>query len=352
MQITGGAFGLEEGCDTPRFRSLPELLGGHSRLYVNARSALYAVLLKHEVKRIWLPSYLCEVLLHPLGKAGVEVLWYGIDTGFAPDYSAVMQNAAAGDALLLINYFGRVTPFPQDELSATGLLIIEDCSQSLYTKSHGKSDYRIYSPRKFLGVPDGGILVSARHALPEHALESPDASWQQLAREAVTGRRLFDQGQESGWFQAFQLAEAGTPTGLFSPASETREILEGHCLDHERLMSKRRENYRILHARLAGYSPLRDLEDGEVPLGYPVVTSRRDQVRQALIDMKIYPPIHWSLKEFVPARFTESHALADRIMTLPCDQRYTSGDMNRVADAFLESVSISMRTGSIDSPRV
>ena len=47
------------------------------------------------------------------------------------------------------------------EVKKCGAWLLEDACQALLSDEVGRfSDFVLYSPRKFLGVPDGGVLVS------------------------------------------------------------------------------------------------------------------------------------------------------------------------------------------------
>jgi hypothetical protein len=74
-----------------------------------------------------------------------------------------------------------------------------------------------------------------------------------------------------------------------------------------------------------------------VPLGFPVRLKNRDQVQQNLFKHKIYPPVHWPIKDVVPETFIESHLLSDQILTLVCDQRYDFDEMELTATLFLQA---------------
>ena len=97
-----------------------------------------------------------------------------------------------GDVVLFIDYFG----FPCDAECARaakqrGAWVLEDACQALLSKHVGAAaDYVIYSPRKFLGVPDGGVLLANRGVPLTLAVEAsaPDA-WLLKALEAGIQRR-------------------------------------------------------------------------------------------------------------------------------------------------------------------
>jgi hypothetical protein len=75
-----------------------------------------------------------------------------------------------------------------------------------------------------------------------------------------------------------------------------------------------------------------------VPLGFPIRVRNRDQIRQALFEHDIYPPVHWPIQGIVPAEFRDSHRLSAEIMTLLCDQRYSRQDMDRMAQLVLQEL--------------
>src|SRR5690606_30501079 len=132
------------------------------------------------------------------------------------------------------------------------------------------------------------------------------------------------------WFSLFQENDRNGPIGAFA-MSELSEMLLRRCFDYDAIAQRRRDNYAALQSSLAHLSLLGGLPPEVVPLGFPIRTSRRDELRQHLFDEQIYPPVHWRIKGVVPEAFVESHQLSDEIMTLPCDQRYGADDMHRMA---------------------
>ena len=112
--------------------------------------------------------------------------------------------------------------------------------------------------------------------------------------------------------------------------SELSTLLLHHRIDYQEAGRRRRENYRFLASELADVAIFPDLGPGVVPLGFPVRILDRDRLRQALFDSEIYPAVHWPIADVVPREFEMSHRLAGEIMTLPCDQRYTQSDMERI----------------------
>ena len=194
--------------------------------------------------------------------------------------------------------------------------------------------FLLYSPRKFVGLPDGGILsYDDRIDLGPAALEKPPVEWWMRAFEATLLRREWDKyGQDHRWFPLIQEAEATVPLGYYA-MSELAQVLFFHSFDYRAIAKRRIENYALLLARLRKVAVFAELPSGVVPQGFPIRVGARDSVRQALCDSQIYPPIHWRLGDAVPKEFSGSHRLSSEILTLPCDQRYDMADMERVAEA-------------------
>ena len=69
-----------------------------------------------------------------------------------------------------------------------------------------QSDYVIYSPRKTLGVPDGGILQYKRDHFPEPVELMPTPKeWWLKTLEACIARREFDKfGGDRKWYELFR----------------------------------------------------------------------------------------------------------------------------------------------------
>ena len=196
----------------------------------------------------------------------------------------------------------------------------------------------LFSLRKWIGVPDGGILrVPQSFPLSDISLEMPATTWWLKALQAAVLRREFDDGLPTReWFKLFREAEDTAPTGPCAMSQLFRTILE-YMVDYSTVAQTRIDNYRMLLEKLALYAVFPRIEPDVVPLDFPVRVAKRDAVRQGLFDRKIYPPVHWLIDQVVPPAYEDSHRLASQIMTLPCDQTYGPEDMERMPEVFLES---------------
>lgn len=340
MGIIGGMFGLSEFMDAQC--TAPPFLRDRSAFLTNARSGIWLVIDRLSPGTVWMPSYLCPAMLFAPAVKGVGVRYFEIDDRLRVASSKWIEEIREGDLVIFIDYFG----WPCDaecaeRVRAKGGWVLEDACQALLSDRIGThADFTLLSPHKFLGIPEGGILISHRPEIDfsEHELIPPPREWWLKAVSSLVLRREFDlHGGERRWYTLFQEAEAGTPTGNYS-MSELSRALMMHGFDYGAIAERRVENYRILASRLGEIALFPKLPDGVVPIGFPVRLKDRDAIRQSLFRKEIYPPVHWTLRDVVPESFGRTHELANEIMTVPCDQRCDAQDMDRVADAIAKEL--------------
>ncbi len=336
MTLIGGMFGLETG--TRGTRSPFEGRGLH---LANARSAIALVARETRPRMTWLPSYVCKAVPGALSAVGAPFEWYPVGGDLRVRELGWLSRVEPGDLVVLVDYFGW--PMDRDcarEVRRRGARVLEDGAHALLS-SHvlgPEADFAVLSPRKHLGVPDGGILLAKEGALDlsRIGLEEAPARLRQRALAACAGRRAFDErGGDRDWFRLFREVEAEQPIGSFA-ASELARTTLGSGFDWESARRRRLENHGTLAALLGSLALFPELPEGTVPLGFPVRHRSRDRIRDRLYSEEIYPPVHWPLAGFVPGTFRESHELAGEILTLPCDQRYGREHMERIARLVLD----------------
>ena len=107
----------------------------------------------------------------------------------------------------------------------------------------------------------------------------------------------------------------------------TQNILR--AVDYEQVCRRRNENYQFLHQHLHKKNRL-TLIAPDGPYCYPFYTRNGRELKKKLAAEKIYVPTLWpDLPEGI-ASFEQD--LAENILPLPCDQRYTAQDMRRMAE--------------------
>jgi dTDP-4-amino-4,6-dideoxygalactose transaminase len=114
-------------------------------------------------------------------------------------------------------------------------------------------------------------------------------------------------------------------------SEDSSELLKR--LNVMRIFQKRRKNFKLLlKKRFENIEPFhKNLPDGVCPLGFPVLSKKRDELKRHLIKNRIYPPIHWKLPDSISkSDFPQSWKISDSIITIPIDQRYNQKHINHI----------------------
>ncbi|MBI2207708.1 MAG: DegT/DnrJ/EryC1/StrS family aminotransferase [Candidatus Rokubacteria bacterium] len=179
-------------------------------LFTRARFALFeglaALVRRRSVRRLWIPAYLCCPVLEAAAAAGLAVALYDIDETLAPRLATIEPEA--GDALLVVHYFGLVAPPARLRTFCAehSLPLVEDCAHALPDPGgHGAGsvgDIAVFSLRKLGPVPGGGLLVVG------------DARVRRIS--AAPPPRLMPDGRTLGRL-AIMLAERAAEASGFNP---------------------------------------------------------------------------------------------------------------------------------------
>ena len=306
----------------------PLAMGGnewyrHALRFQSARSAFLALLQHERPARVWLPWHLCNSMRAPLQMAGIEVAHYGLDAGLAPLESIPL---AADEWLLYVNYFGICDRHVADVLRnhPAGQVVI-DASQAFFSPSVDCLA-TIYSPRKFFGVPDGGYLVTDRN------MTLPDEQDQDSIHRCVHLLKRHEVGAEAGYAD-YQQAEASLNGQKPRRMSElTRGLLSQ--IDYAAARSSRHTNFLHLHRRLQRQNRLPlVIAEGAAPLCYPYLIDEGESLRARLREQRIFVPVYWPEVGLGSAQIPAwEQCLARKCLALPCDQRYSATEMDRILE--------------------
>ena len=279
----------------------------------SGRHALRWIIRTLGVKCVHVPFYTCPVVDEALAREGCEVRHYALDDGLLP-----ASDFSMSDFVIYNNYFG-VCGENVRKVAARYPNTIVDAAQAFYAKPLGRASF--YSPRKFFGLPDGGIAVG-------EGLPSADG----LERDVSYGRSLhllkrLDCGAKSGYADFKEASQELRDAPVRAMSTLSRALLEK--VDYEASRLRRIANFRFLDAHLHSTFPFAMAPD-DVPMVYPFVTEDAT-LRTRLIEQKIYVATYWP-------EISGCDALRERILPLPIDQRYGESDMQRIFDCIKEGV--------------
>lgn len=304
--------------------------------YVNARSAFAALVHGFPEATVWLPAFICPDLIHPSYKDRVR--FFGMHHVIEPDLAIVAAKAKPGDIVLIAAFFGY--PVSRDTRDFVAqhreLRFVEDRAQTIDAGPECGANWVLYSPRKLLGVADGGLLVARdSDALLPQPTSRPDSGslWSAplLRYEDPTGQ------DNVSWYMANQQREGGMVAGHDTITRLSLSILSHTSL--ESLAAPRLRNWRRLDERLRGLSAVPDASS-PAPFGYllQLESTRRDVVLTALHAARIFAAVHWRKIPAPASQFPREARWSQELMTLPCDQRYDVSAMDRIADCVVETL--------------
>jgi hypothetical protein len=309
--------------------------------YLLGRHALLA-LLKHlgGSRNLWLPSYFCHEVAQPWA-VHVRLLRYYEDdpTRLNPEWETLMP--APDDIVLAVNYFGMRAGEPWTRWRrGHKCVLVEDHTHDPHSSwaRSSRADYAFCSLRKLFPVPDGAILWSpTRRPLPT-APEVPCDSGSSAKLTAMLFKTDYLAGRGTRAlkenFRRLQLSGEVQMEAVSVSAASPFTCVSLAAGVPRRWRKMRRSNALCLARALAGWEVAQSLflrvPQGSAPFGVVLVfasPAARDWHRENLRQHNIYCPIHWLAS---PAAGVASHDLAAQILTIPCDQRYTIADMERV----------------------
>jgi len=321
----GGYFGL----DLPDYGDLYT----DAIKYQSGRAAIRAALECNGITHAFIPAYICDSIIKSAVDAGVKVETYDLDEFLYP--KQLPRIISSKCVVIYVNYFGLcqnnisrlLEEIPEDQ-------VIIDNSHALYAPETGALA-TIYSPRKFVGLPDGGLL----RASPLLQIRPPtredigsfDRMRHLLIRMAYSAREgyvYFDKARQS-LNNNYPLAMSGLTKRLM-------KSIQWNCV-----AERRRENYNTMSSLLNSLNEYQwDLGENDVPLCYPF-TARGQDVRNIKIDLakkNIFIATYWpdALPRITPKNIED--ILINETLFLPIDQRMTCSQVEEVSEQILKTL--------------
>ena len=363
LRARPAAFPLAEIL-TPDLSTAMQQEARHSALYYLARNGVHHGLRALRVgvgDTVLMPAYHHGVEVEAVRSTGAKVVFYRVDKNWRIDLDDVAKKAP-GARVLYLTYFAG---FPQPTAEARalarqhGLLFVEDCALSLFSKDidgtpvGSRADLSVFCLYKTLPVPHGGIalctaplpagtpppLLSTLHHLASlmrahHELhQGPHPIWE--AARALS-RHSVD--------RVAQVEKTGTqhmdPAQLDLGASSLLQRLLPR-FDGELIAIRRRRNYQLLFEAFRdeksplGPLSLLDLPAGTCPLFFPIVVRGKRLAMTELHALGIEAIDFWGIgdAEAGADRFPEVAWLRRHVLEVPIHQDLDDEAVARVARA-------------------
>lgn len=291
-----------------------------------SRSCIVYLAIAYNIKKIYIPYFLCDSIWKICKKHDIAYEFYHIDKDFQPK---IPDADFSKDWLYVVNYYGQFSNEKIMELSRIVPHLIVDNVQAFFQKpvSH---IITIYGCRKFFGVADGAYLYS--DVVLNLNLEK-DMSYSRM--EFLLGR--FEKSASEFYAQYVANNERFEHEPFKRMSALTENIMRS--FDYRHIKTVRTDNFIYLHERLGKANRLR-LCIANGAFSYPLLIENGVEIRKVLQQKKIYIPTLWpNVVNEMPEDSLE-YRLAQNILPLPCDQRYVREDMEYIAGEVQKCIKI------------
>lgn len=301
-------------------------VGAKVARFNSGRAAIVAAALAVKPRMLHIPRYNCAVVREALEMYRIPYALYDLDGELRPKLDGIMPD----EWMMYVNYFGTLPEARMADIARQYENVIFDHTQAFFARPILDGNcMNAYSPRKFVGVVDGGYLVwsGEREVSEDYPL---DVSWNRASY-------LF-KSIELGTNAAYQdnlESKVCLADGIKRMSVLTRRMMQS--IDYDKVAAQRERNYRVLIEKFKGINQLKLPMEGYAPFIYPLVV-QVPGLRRALIDRGIYVSQWWKyLLEEVLEGSVEAW-LSQWLLPLPIDQRYTEQDMEAMANMILSII--------------
>lgn len=281
------------------------------------RNALAHIVKAKNIKKLWMPKFMCDSCDKVLADNHVDVHYYSIGLDFKP----VIKEWDGW--LYVVNFYGQLS---NDYLTTLGDRIIVDNAQAYFQEPIPGVD-TLYTCRKFFGVADGAILYSDKFI----KVDDQDESFRRM--NFLLGR--YERSASEFY------AEYVENNHLFKnePIKRMSKLTENllHGIDYEMVRKKRTQNFAYLHEKLHSLNKL-NLVVPDGAFMYPLYIKNGDEVRKVLQTKKIFIPTLWPAVFNLCEETELEHLMAKNILPIPVDQRYGIEDMKYIFEDIKEQL--------------
>lgn len=279
----------------------------------SGRNCIRYIARAYQISTIYVPAFTCPVVWDALRDEGCEIRLYNVGEDFLP---VLIPEQDAW--VLYTNYFG-VCDKQVEKMRHCYPNLIVDQAQAFYAPP---TELCVYSPRKFFGLPDGGLLYTQKK-LPGDLPEG--ISFQRMSHLL---RRL-DEGANAGYSDFCKNDASLNHEPITQMSRLTRHLLQN--VQYQLAVERRQKNFAYLHKFLKSSNEiLFEPCCFYTPMIYPYLNRFiGSDWKKRLIAQGIFVATYWQ-GQLDPGW---GKLLTQNMLALPIDQRYTTKDMKRILEA-------------------
>jgi hypothetical protein len=315
------------------------------------RNAISIVLREINLSRkvALLPGYTCESVITPFLNENYELIFYNFHKDLTvnlEDLKSKLTHYKPG-VMLLHGFYGFNTFLNAKSVIQTarvdGCIVIQDDTQTVFSEIELlQADYYIGSIRKWLEIPDGAYIGSnnklprINDACNEHFINLVLEAFKLKFDYAVNLNKELKPRYKKLYLEAQNLID--NDFTVYQMAESSKGILNEYNFTD--MKTKRIENFNILiesiGANFQGIKPVisKKVSKNICPIYFPLYVENRNEYQKILSDNDVYATLIWPKSDFIYGLNEETNHIYDKIIGIPCDQRYNKDDMNRVVELF------------------
>ena len=287
------------------------------------RNCLAYLIKSRKIRKLKVPYFLCDSVYDVCKKYGAELSFYHVDERFR----IVDPKICDDEWLYVMNYYGQLTSDYITGLKQKFSRVIVDNAQAYFDAPIEGTD-TLYTCRKFFGVADGAFLYTDAEIEEELPL---DESFERM--HFLMGRFERTASEFYAEYSANNHMFASEPVKRMSKLTDN--LLHG--IDYGFVKKRRSENFKLYHEKFSNINRL-ELREAEGAFAYPLLIANGAEVRKGLQQKKIYIPTLWPNVLNEELKNSAEYNMAENILPLPCDQRYSSEDICKITEEVMNYV--------------
>lgn len=316
----------------------------------SGRDALKAIAMIYSGAKVYLPALCCDSMITPFEMYNCKIDFYPLTNTLTVNFSKLSEKLdhTHDKALLLYyDYFGNPM-FTDGELKEIKakykqIVLIRDITHTLLIQNESEhiDDYTIASLRKWVNIPDGGLLWTNQEVKRSEWCESPIFAIRRLEAQKMR-TEFFETGNENlkdkyrKIFSAVSdLLDSGSPVKMTEYSYQIASNV-----DWKRIRKTRKENADVLREIFNRCMDINVIDScgEESNLYVPILVNNREVIQNCLSKAGIFNTIIWPLRDEQKKCCENAGHIYNHMLAVPCDQRYSKDDMEHIGEKIVRTV--------------
>lgn len=289
-------------------------------LLSSGRNCLRFIIKERKITTLFLPYFLCESLSEVALSENIEIIYYHINEDMLP-VGINLNMLGEHSYLYFVNYYGLLRDKINEIINIYKYVIIDNTHDFFDINKYNADT--IYNYRKYFGIPDGACIVSKdlQHNTKYEKGKSLNKILEMVSRDETGEYFHYPTFKEADKYFANE--------DLCYMSNFTENYLR--AINYNFIYQKRLENYKMLSEKLNKLNRKADVSNTNLSYMYPFYYEDGVGLRNYLLQKKIYSQLLWPNVGWNGSNESEI-GIAEKMVLLPIDQRYSGDDMNYISE--------------------